>query len=262
MDRRRLGRPCERLAVSGIVKDRAVVLRTYEYGETSLVVSVLTRGLGKVRLIAKGANRTGSPFAGALRTGSIGEIVFYYRQDRGLQTLKEVESRNVFENYVEDLEKLCIFQAGLEVVDRSVIEREADERIFDLLEGFIEALPRAGDPWAVLFTLYVGLLLVSGVYPSIADCASCGKELSAGFRAVPQTGRVTCGECGSEDSLHLSGRSAEILRMMERGEFEGPALEPVERKEIGRFLHYLFLHHIEGYRLPSALNILKEVNRS
>jgi DNA repair protein RecO (recombination protein O) len=247
--------------VSEIVKDRAVVLRTYEYGETSLVVSVLTRELGKIRLLAKGANRTGSPFAGALRTGSIGEIVFYYKQDRGLHPLKEIESRNVFENYVEDLEKLCIFQAGLEVVDRAVIEREADERTFDLLEGFITALPGADDAWAVLFTFYVRLLKMSGVYPSINGCTVCGKELAGGFEAVPQTGRVTCRGCGSGDRLFISGESAEILRRMERGAFEGLALGTKERKEIGRFLHYLFLHHIEGYRLPSALNILKEVNR-
>ena len=164
--------------MSGIVKDRAVVLRTYEYGETSLIVSVLTRGTGKVRLLAKGANRKGSPFSGALRTGSMGEVVFYYKQDRGLQTLKEIDSRNLSENFIEDLEKLCIFQAGLEVVDRSVIEREADESVFDLLEGFIEELPGTADPWALLFTLYVRLLLVSGVYPSTAGCSSCGKELS------------------------------------------------------------------------------------
>ena len=248
--------------MSGIVKDRAVVLRTYEYGETSLIVSVLTRGTGKVRLLAKGANRKGSPFSGALRTGSMGEVVFYYKQDRGLQTLKEIDSRNLSENFIEDLEKLCIFQAGLEVVDRSVIEREADESVFDLLEGFIEELPGTADPWALLFTLYVRLLLVSGVYPSTAGCSSCGKELSGGFRAMPQTGKVTCAGCASGDSIHVSGRSAGILRMMERGEFGGGALSPEERKEIGRFLHYLFLHHIEGYRLPSALGILKEVNRS
>ena len=252
----------ERFAVSEIVKDRAVVLRTYEYGETSLVVSVLTRELGKIRLLAKGANRKGSPFAGALRTGSIGEIVFYSKQDRGLQPLKEIESRNVFENYVEDLEKLCIFQAGLEVVDRAVIEREADERAFDLLEGFIIALPGADDAWAVLFTLYVQLLKMSGVYPSTVECTVCGKELAGGFDAEPQTGRVTCRGCGSGDTRFISGGSAEILRRMEDGDFEGLALGAKERKEIGSLLHYLFLHHIEGYRLPSALNILKEVNRT
>ena len=247
--------------MSEIIKDRAVVLRTYEYGETSLVVSALTRGSGKIRLLAKGANRKGSSFAGALRTGNVGEIVFYYKPDRGLQPLKEIESRNVFENYVEDLEKLCIFQAGLEVVDRSVIEREVDERTFDLLEGFICALPGADDPWGVLFTLFVQLLRLSGVYPSTDACAACGGELAGGFRAVPRTGKVTCIGCGSRDALLLSGRSVELLRRMEMGDFEGIAPGSKERKEIGRFLHYLFLHHIEGYRLPGALDVLKEVNR-
>ena len=248
--------------MSGIVKDRAVVLRRYEYGETSLIVSVLTRGLGKVRLIAKGANKTGSPFTGALQTGSIGEIIFYYKPDRGLQTLKEIESRNPSENYVDDLQKLCIFQAGLEVIDRSVIDREVDERHFDLLEGFMEALPGAEDPWAALFTFYVRLLNVSGVYPSTAECAVCGRPLPGEFRAVPQAGRVTCGSCSFGDALYVSECAAGMLRRMERGDFEGISLAPKERKEIGRFLHYLFLHHIEGYRLPSALGILKEVNRS
>ncbi len=248
--------------MSEIVKDRAVVLRTYEYGETSLIVSVLTRELGKIRLLAKGANRKGSPFAGALRTGSIGEIVFYYKQDRGLQSLKEIESRNVFENYVEDLEKLCIFQAGLEVVDRAVIERETDERAFDLLEEFIVTLPGADDAWAVLFALYVRLLKMSGVYPSTSSCALCGKDLTGGFEAAPRAGRVTCGKCGSGDTIFISAKSAKILSGMERGEFEGSTLGAQERKEIGRFLHHLFLHHVEGYRLPNALNILKEVNRT
>ena len=248
--------------MSEIVKDRAVVLRTYEYGETSLIVSLLTRGMGKIRLLAKGANRKGSPFAGSLRTGSIGEVVFYYKQDRGLQTLKEIESRNIFENSVEDLEKLCIFQAGLEVVDRAVIERETDERAFDLLEGFMAALPGAGDAWAVLFTLYVRLLKMSGVYPSTLTCGVCGRELAGGFEAAPEAGRVTCRDCGSGDALFISATSAVLLSGMERGGFEGSALGARERKEIGRFLHHLFLHHIEGYRLPSALNILKEVNRT
>ena len=87
--------------MSEILKDRAVVLRTYDYGETSLVVSFLTRSYGKVRMLAKGAKREKSSFAGALRTGNIGEIVFYFKPDRGLQLLKEIESGNVFENAVE-----------------------------------------------------------------------------------------------------------------------------------------------------------------
>jgi hypothetical protein len=33
-----------------------------------------------------------------------------------------------------------------------------------------------------------------------------------------------------------------------------------ERKEIGRLLHRIYLHHVEGYRLPNALHLLKGVS--
>jgi DNA repair protein RecO (recombination protein O) len=246
--------------VSEILKDRAVVLRTYDYGETSLVVSFLTRSHGKVRLLAKGAKREKSSFAGALRTGNIGEVVFYFKPDRGLQLLKEIESGSVFENAVEDLERLCIFQAGLEVVDRSVIEREADERVYDLLEGFICAVPGAADPWVALFVLYVRLLILLGVYPRISRCAACGTPLGAGFRAIPRSGEITCDACGRDGALAVSQESAALLELMAGNGFRDFEMERAQRMEIGRFLHNLFIHHVEGYRLPNALNILKEVN--
>lgn len=249
--------------MSEILKDRAVVLRTYDYGETSLVVSCLTRSNGKIRLLAKGAKKDRSPFAGFLRTGNLGDIVFYYKQERGLHLLKEIEGNETFYNSIEDLERLCIFQAGLEVLDRSVKERDADERIFDLLEGFILLLPRISDPWAVLFALYARLLRLIGFYPATDRCADCGTDLAGGFMAQPQAGRITCGACGAEGALLVSDRSARLLSRLTGDDLSGIeelSIQAEERKEIGRFLHYLFLYHIDGYRLPNALQILKEVD--
>ena len=42
----------------------AVILKTGDYSETSRLATAFTRDLGKVRLIAKGARRRKSPFAG------------------------------------------------------------------------------------------------------------------------------------------------------------------------------------------------------
>jgi DNA repair protein RecO (recombination protein O) len=249
--------------LSEIVKDRAVVLRTYDYGETSLVVSFLTRSHGKIRLLAKGARNEKSPYAGCLRTGALGNIVFYFKQERGLQLLKEIENSGVFENSVEDLVRLCIFQAGLEVVDRSVKERDSDERAFDLLEDFIGAIPRAADPWAALFALYARLLKWTGFYPATDRCAGCGAVLERGFRAEAQAGRITCGACSGGDSLLVSAASADTIARLAgeaTSDIEGLSIGPEERKEIGRFFHFLFLYHIDGYRLPNALKILREVD--
>lgn len=249
--------------MSDIIKDRAVILRKYDFGETSLIVVALTRHHGKIRLLAKGAKKTGSRLHGALRTGDIAEIVYYNKQERGLQLLKEISGTHSFDSGTDDLVRLCIFQAGLELMDRSTIEHESDRTVFDLLDSFIVSVERCLDPWAVFFALEVRLLLVTGLFPSISECGICKKELAGkGILVNPSDGTVACGDCGHEDMLKVSAHLAGALRELSESGFDRSArtVFTIERRrEAGRLLHTLFLYHMEGYRLPNALKILKGV---
>jgi DNA repair protein RecO len=115
----------------------------------------------------------------------------------------------------------------------------------------------------VLFALYSRLLKLTGFYPAVDRCASCGTVLTGGFLAKPQTGRITCVGCGEDGAILVSERSANLLSRMSGDDMSGIeelSIPPEERKEMGRFLHMLFLYHVDGYRLPNALKILKEVN--
>jgi len=250
--------------VSEIVKDRAVVLRTYPFGESSTIAVVLARTRGKVRLLAKGARGGRSPFAGSLRTGNVCEIVFYFREQRGLQLVKEIEGAAPLEPPSGDLERLCLLQAGLEIVDRSVVERSADEQLFDLLETFMRRLSGAVDPWALFFGFEVGVLKLAGSFPSTRACGRCGRELGAEVFAVdPASGAVTCAACGDRKARPLSRGAAEALALMDRSGFEEAGrsvLAPRERKEIGELIHHVFENHMDGYRLPYALRLCKGVN--
>jgi len=249
--------------VSEIVKDRAVVLRTYPFGESSTVAVLLTRTRGKVRLLAKGARGARSPFAGGLRTGNVCEIVFYARDERGLQLLKELESAVPVEAASGDFERLCLLQAGLEIVDRSVVERSADDRLFDLLESFMRSLSAAVDPWALFFAFEVGVLKLAGSFPSTRACALCGRSLDAEIFGVdPVSGVVTCAACGGGGKA-LSAEAAAALAKMDLSCCDGAetsSLGPRERKEIGELLHHIFTNHVEGYRLPYALRLCKGVS--
>ena len=250
--------------MSEILKDRAVILRTYDFGESSVVVVALTREHGKVKLLAKGAKRQKSQFFGHLRTGNLVEVVFYFREQRGLQLLKEVAGQRSFDFDGEDLEKLCIFQAGLEVVERSIIESDADEKLFDLLEDFVTVLPTAEDMWMIFFTLEIQMLQNAGLYPSTSECIGCHKPLAGEALGInPRSGDVTCRICCRDGTVFLSPASCDMLTRMERGSFrdiEKLKLGLKERREIGEILHRLYLYHIDGYRLPNALRILKAVN--
>jgi DNA repair protein RecO (recombination protein O) len=250
--------------VSEIIKDRSIVLKTYPYGESSVVAVVLTRSHGKVRLLAKGARRCRSALQGSLRTGNVSEIVFYFRPDRGLQLLKEMGTVETFEAGRGDLERLCLFQAGLEIVDRSVLDRSADERAFDLIERFMRLLSAAPDPWALFFALEIDVLKLAGSFPSTAACACCRKSLEgSAFAVEAASGFVSCPSCGSAKGRALSPAASARVRRMDALGLEGAGGERLgrsERKEIGELIHRFLVSHMEGYRLPNALRLCKGVN--
>mgnify|MGYP001828943304 FL=1 len=84
--------------MSVILKDRAVVLKTWEYGETSLIVSALTRSGGKANFLAKGVKRAKSRMHGRFRTGNVGDIVYYDKPGRGLKLIKEFSAGPMFDS--------------------------------------------------------------------------------------------------------------------------------------------------------------------
>lgn len=250
--------------MKAIVKDRAVVLKTYEYGESSVVAVALTRSHGKLRFLAKGARRPRSPLRGALARGGLCDAVFYYRAEGGLQLLKECDAAEIPASPADGLERLCLFQAGLEIVDRAAVGRDADERLFDLVERFMRLVPSAADPWALFYALEIGVLSLAGSFPSIDVCAACGKDLAgSGLCVEPSSGLVTCPGCGRAPGRRLTARSAAALALLEREGLEAACGAPIgreERREIGETLHRLFAGHVEGYRLPNALRLCKGVN--
>jgi DNA repair protein RecO (recombination protein O) len=247
-------------AVREIVKDRAVVLKTFDYGETSLVVTMLTRLGGKAGFLAKGARRAGSRMHGRFRTGNIGDIVYYDKPGGALKLIKEYSSEPIIDSTGTDLERLCIFQAGLELAGRISAGDEQGGSVFDLVEGFIDELAEGGDPWIVLFAFETGLLQEAGLMPAISRCDRCKNELAGcGFSLNPSDGAVECDRC-SPPGGSLSGETCDLLRVMVAegfGGVRGTSLGEGVRKEIGTLLHRLMKYHVDGYRLPGSLGMLK-----
>jgi DNA repair protein RecO (recombination protein O) len=248
--------------VSVILKDKAVILKTWEYGETSLVVSALTRAGGKANFLAKGAKRAKSPMHGRFRTGNVGDIVYYDKPGRGLKLIKEFSAGPMFDSMDAGFDRLCIFQAGLELAGRAAAGDEQDGAVFDLVEAFISELVFGTDPWAAFFGLEILLLAASGLMPEIEHCDRCKKELAGyDFSVNPTSGAVECSGCTAGGGT-LSQGSCDLLARMSAG-FEGMRGVEVNaeaRREIGTLLHHMLTHHMDGYRLPGSLGMLKGVS--
>ena len=62
----------------GLYRDEGIVLRTHKLGEADRIVSVLTRGRGKVRAVAKGVRKTKSRFGARLEPPTHLQLLLWY----------------------------------------------------------------------------------------------------------------------------------------------------------------------------------------
>jgi DNA repair protein RecO (recombination protein O) len=120
-----------------IVRTDAVVLRAFDYGETSQIVTLYTRQHGRVGVLARGSRRPKSRFGSTLQPLAYVQVVYYHRPHRELQTLKEA-------SHIE----------RLTTITGDVARLTAGFRIVELVRGLTES----EDPNPLLFTLLLRAL--------------------------------------------------------------------------------------------------------
>jgi len=154
-----------------LYRDEGVVLRTMRLGEADRIVTMLTRGHGKVRAVAKGVRRTRSKFGARLEP--LSHVALLCWQGRELDIVNQAEVTDTFRAVREDLARVAKAFTLLEVVDQLSQERHANPRLFDMLLGALRAL-EADDAALLVPAFCLKVLALEGSAPVLDECASCG----------------------------------------------------------------------------------------
>ncbi len=187
--------------------DTAICIRATDYSETSQVLTFLTRGVGVVRLLAKGSKRPKSKSGGAIDLLAEGRCVFTTGRGQSLGILMEFAetvSRAVLR---ERLDRLNSALFMLELCGAVVAEGDPHPEVFDLLHNALgrlgqpDASPQAvrrGSPQAVLAYFQWRLIRHVGLLGELNACVSCGGKV--GTRDVyfsSSLGGLLCRDCES-----------------------------------------------------------------
>lgn len=230
-----------------VVSTPAVLLRSFNYSETSRVLKLYTKELGLVSVMAKGIRRGGARGQGCPDTFSRGELTAYVRPTRDLQTFKEF----AVEEAGAALGKDVLRFAGASVLAEIVLlhagsdaSSEIFERLTDALRR-IEAEPKAGIVGAVLAEAWL-LVTTLGYEPQIDLCVHCGRAL--GNEEVSRfdfsAGGVRCSDCAFDHSGPLVGPGA---RKQLAALLQGTAPEELGKPRAHlRLLHDFVAYHISG----------------
>jgi DNA repair protein RecO (recombination protein O) len=226
----------------GLYHDRGVVLRTYKLGEADRIVSILTRGHGKVRAVAKGVRKTKSRFGARLEPVSHVDLLLY--EGRGeLDIVSQAETLDVFRPLRDDLDRLARAVALLEAADQLALEREVNSRLYEMLVGALRTLATRDAPLVVPGFLLKALAL-EGYRPQVEGCVACGSEGPLVSWAMEEGGlRCTAHRQGPA----VSPEAVVVLQDMLGGRLTAALAEtrPPVVSEVDHLVVRAFEHHVE-----------------
>jgi DNA repair protein RecO (recombination protein O) len=222
--------------------DRGVVLRTYKLGEADRIVSILTRGHGKVRAVAKGVRKTKSRFGGRLEPASHVDLLMY--EGRGeLDIVSQAETIDVFRPLRDDLDRLAGAVALLEAADQLALEREANPRLYEMLVGALRTLAARDAPLVVPGFLLKALAL-EGYRPEVESCGACG-EAGPLVSWAMEEGGLRC--AAHRQGPAISPDAVLVLQHMLGGRLSAALEEtrPPVVSEVDHLVVRAFEHHVE-----------------
>ena len=117
-------------------RTRALVLRTFDHGESDRLVHLYTESLGRVSAIAKGARRSRRRFPGTLEIFNVLESHIVDPPRASLMRLEGATLRRGFEGLPRALGRYAIASQLLELLDRFTGEHEANPGLYHFAVGY------------------------------------------------------------------------------------------------------------------------------
>lgn len=185
--------------MAATVETTALLLDRVLYGESDLILHLLTSDHGIVAALARGARGSKRRFAGALDLFVVSSVRFRPAgAGSTLALLTEAEPARAFPGLYDHLERLEAGQAVLAMARDLLQDAPAGEvqfnRMVDAL-AWLEVLPAQRVHLGV-FALAIGLLGDLGHHPALEPCPACGRAIGAfGSVAMSPEGMLLCGPC-------------------------------------------------------------------
>ncbi|MCX7880157.1 MAG: DNA repair protein RecO [Ignavibacteria bacterium] len=146
-----------------IVSSSGIVVRTYNYRESSKIVDVFTESDGIVSLLAKGIRKS-RKIVGVLEPLNIVFLSYYKKTTKELYLLSKVETISSFHRLIFSFDKLACGLAIIELVVSILPKNSPNKFVFSLTKSCIEALKNEHiQPSLILVYYLLNLLKEFGI---------------------------------------------------------------------------------------------------
>lgn len=207
---------------SARVATEALLLRRVDYGESDLVLTLLTQKLGKVSALARGARRSQKRFGSALEPMHTLAVELDERPGAELFTLLEARLHVPRATILRSLSAMAAAGKALGWVRRAAPPRTPEPAPYALLTTLLDRLDAAPEAEAcgvALAEAGLHLLTELGWGIDFERCVRCGRQAAPAQSASVDAARggLVCRSCGGA-RLRLSAEGRRRLGQAAAGE--------------------------------------------
>lgn len=235
-----------------LYREEGVVLRTHKLGEADRIVTMLTRGRGVLRAVAKGVRRTTSKFGARLEPFMVADVQCF--EGRTLDTVTQAVTLGAYGPAISaDYDR---YRAGSVIVETAerLAEGDSSKELYGLLVGALRTLAAGRIPPGLVRDGYLlRAMSFAGWTPGFDACVRCGAPGPHEIVSV-QLGGVVCESCRMPGSPRLDPGSIALLAALLHGDWDR-ALESSERERgqaAGIAASYTQFHLERGIRSYGA----------
>jgi len=231
--------------------DDGIVVAARKHGESSAIVTLLTRDHGRhLGLVRGGAGRRKR---GLFQPGNRVRATWRARLADHLGSYSCEMAEAVSAPYLDDPDRLAVLSAACAVTDAALPERESHTPVYDGLSVLLESLSH--DSWATVYVKWeVGLLQELGFGLDFSCCAATGVTENLNF-VSPKSARAVSTEAAEPYKKSLLPLPAFLLASGQAGT---PAAVLDGLKLTGYFLKKEVFSHSRSGTAPQARDRLVE----
>lgn len=242
-------------------KCEGIVIRTTDYGETNKIVTLYTRELGKIGVMARGAKKPNSRLAAITQHFTYGYFLIY--QNKGLGNLQQGETISSFRGIREDIYLTAHASYVVELLDKSTEDRKPNPYLFELVQQTLNYFNEGYDVDVLTNIFEMKMLNTLGLYPQLNECSFCHHNKGV-FGFSIREGGLICSQCFNKDPYHLkvSQATVKLLRLFyyfDLSRLGSISVKKVTKQELKKVIH-MYYEEYSGLYLKSK-RFLEQMER-
>ncbi len=225
-----------------IIHTPAIVLKSFPYGDTSIIARCFTKEKGKISLIVKGGRSKKSSKSAQFQPLSFIEIIYTHRPNRDLQVLSKANFCESWINILKDLRSVTLSMTILEITEKTLSEEDPYPKLFSILIDVLRNYNTGDIDPKLLFWYYECALLTHlGFRPNLDETSLPGLQLPN-----PNSGP----------------NSGIILATLLAGDINALPKEDItsqDRKIISDYLSKLLRYHFDSLENSKSIKIARKI---